>query len=134
MSGCERECLNNGLCEGPFHGRYMCNCATGYTGDTCQLVSWDHHEVPLWFTKEMNERNDVLEAENDLLTGLCIFMGFGFMIMICVSIFVYRRYQAAAVSYHHQENAIIRNFSKSSMENSEHETVFIPSAKTAGTD
>ena len=125
----------------------------------CQLVSWDHHEVPLWFTKEMNERNDVLESENDLLTGLCIFMGFGFMIMVCVSIFVYRRlesisflisrmrssevlskkkqyfrYQAAAVSYHHQENAIIRNFSKSSMENSDHETVFIPSAKAGETD
>jgi len=28
---------------------------------------------------------------------------------------IFFRYQAAAVSYHHQENAIVRNFSRSSM-------------------
>ena len=30
---CERDCLNGGICDGPFHERWMCNCKTGFTGD-----------------------------------------------------------------------------------------------------
>ena len=110
---CTHSCLHLGHCV-EYLGRFMCNCRTGYTGDSCQLRSYD--EYMMFLTSEDYEKmyNEVLTT-NEIYKYVMLGVGFFCIVGIVASVAVAKRYQTKQVRMNRSHNQLVSDMSSSGL-------------------